>query len=375
MKIVFLIYSNGMGGAEKRYLNLFNYLVKNSAHDYTFILNHELYHLYQRCGYSFENKKRMVKIGTGLFFRKNIFYPTRFNRLKAGIILFSRLINRQLKNIYQKYDFDITYAILGGVRFLHIPCVRKTHRVAAYVDPTFDFIEKSRRIRANINDAQALDILHESLKTELIKRGINRSENMYVADFSFVNYSKTAIEKKEPIIAFSTRLTPGKGIRELLATIEVSLQRLPPSAKFIIMGTGKLQREVNNFAKKIGSRQVNYLGFVENPINILSKSLIFLSLQHLNNYPSQSLLEAMACGNAIIASDVGETYKLVDEEVGFRVPLDPQKISEKIIWLLNHREEAIKMGLAARKRVMTEHTVERYKEHVGKIYKNLIGQQ
>lgn len=374
MKIAFLIYSNGIGGAEKRYLSLFNYLVKNSAHDYTFILNHELYHLYQRCGCYLENE-RIIKIGTGLLLRKNIFYPTRFNRLRAGIILFSRLINRQLKNIYQKYDFDITHAILGGVRFLHIPCVRKTDRVAAYVDSTFEFIEKSRKIKTNINDAEALDILHDSLKKELIKRGINRSENMYAADFSFIDYSETMVAKKEPIIAFSTRLIPGKGIRELLATIELSLQKLPPSAKFIIMGTGEWRGQVNDFVKKIRSRQVSYPGFVENPVNILSKSLIFLSLQHLNNYPSQSLLEAMACGNAIIASDVGETDKLIDEEVGFRVPLNPQKISEKIIWLLNHREKAIEMGRAARKRVMSEHTVERYKEHVEIIYKNLIGRK
>lgn len=375
MKIAFLIYSNGIGGAEKRYLNLFNYLVKNSAHDYTFILNQELYYLYQRCGCHLEAKERIIKIGTGLFFRKNIFYPTTFNKLRAGIILLSRLINRQLKNIYKKYDFDITHAILGGVRFLNIPSVRKTYRVAAYVDSTFDFIEKSRRIRANINDAQALDILHKSLKKELIKRGINRPENMYVADFSFIDYSKTAIEKKEPIIAFSTRLTHWKGVRELLATIEVSLQKLPPSAQFIIMGTGKWQGEVNDFVKKVGSGRVSYLGFVENPTNILSKSLIFLSLQHLNNYPSQSLLEAMACGNAIIASDVGETYKLVDEKIGFRVSLNPQEISEKIIWLLNHRKEAEEMGLAARKRVVMEHTVERYKEHIEKIYESLIGRK
>lgn len=48
----------------------------------------------------------------------------------------------------------------------------------------------------------------------------------------------------------------------------------------------------------------------------LKKSYIFLSLQDYDNYPSQSLIEAMSFGCTIIATDFGETSKLVKVENG-----------------------------------------------------------
>lgn len=47
--------------------------------------------------------------------------------------------------------------------------------------------------------------------------------------------------------------------------------------------------------------------------NILRESYIFLSLQDYDNYPSQSLIEAMLFGCTIIATDFGETKKMVKE--------------------------------------------------------------
>ncbi|PWS21862.1 hypothetical protein DKP78_21375, partial [Enterococcus faecium] len=57
---------------------------------------------------------------------------------------------------------------------------------------------------------------------------------------------------------------------------------------------------------------------------IFSRSSIFVSLQRTENYPSQSLLEAMAARNAVVATRVGETAKLVrHQETGLLVTSDP----------------------------------------------------
>ena len=44
----------------------------------------------------------------------------------------------------------------------------------------------------------------------------------------------------------------------------------------------------------------------DTPYEVLAQNKDILSLQKTNNYPSQSLLEAMASGCAIIATDVGD---------------------------------------------------------------------
>ena len=62
-------------------------------------------------------------------------------------------------------------------------------------------------------------------------------------------------------------------------------------------------------------------------------------------------LEAMACGTPVIASEVGGLAYLVrDGETGFTIPAEePDKLCDKLSWLLNDRELHEKMsGLAAK---------------------------
>ena len=56
-------------------------------------------------------------------------------------------------------------------------------------------------------------------------------------------------------------------------------------------------------------------GFVDTK-NYLADAEVFLSLQDITNYPSQSLLEAIASGCYIIATNTGDTELLVNEKFG-----------------------------------------------------------
>jgi glycosyltransferase involved in cell wall biosynthesis len=105
-----------------------------------------------------------------------------------------------------------------------------------------------------------------------------------------------------------------------------------------------------------------------NPPELLSETLIFLSLQQYDNYPSQSVLEAMACGCAVIATDVGNTARIVDSEVGYRVPFDAREIAKQAHALLQDPLEARAKGEQGRKKVMKEYTVEKYAEFVESMY-------
>jgi glycosyltransferase involved in cell wall biosynthesis len=56
------------------------------------------------------------------------------------------------------------------------------------------------------------------------------------------------------------------------------------------------------------------------PEKVLRRSKIIMSLQRFTNYPSRSLLEAMACGNLPVITDVGESRLLATEEFAEFVP-------------------------------------------------------
>lgn len=116
-----------------------------------------------------------------------------------------------------------------------------------------------------------------------------------------------------------------------------------------------------------GSRIPNIPGAeivrTENSFEFLSRSKIFLSLQKKNNYPSQSLLEAMVCECAVVATDVGETRRIVDEECAVLIPYDATSLRDAIFFLISNPEKAMEIGRNARERIIKHHTIERYMEY------------
>ncbi len=66
----------------------------------------------------------------------------------------------------------------------------------------------------------------------------------------------------------------------------------------------------------------------ENIDKLLKDSYIFLSLQDYDNYPSQSLIEAMAHGCSVIATNFGDTSKIV--KVNYNNYLIEKDVSELV---------------------------------------------
>jgi glycosyltransferase involved in cell wall biosynthesis len=69
----------------------------------------------------------------------------------------------------------------------------------------------------------------------------------------------------------------------------------------------------------------------------------------------QTLLEGMACGTPVVATNVASLPEVVVHgETGFIVePNDPEALRGRIRWLLDHPPEAASMGAAGRRRVLS----------------------
>jgi glycosyltransferase involved in cell wall biosynthesis len=92
-----------------------------------------------------------------------------------------------------------------------------------------------------------------------------------------------------------------------------------PDAKLILIGKGELKTKIENEVGVINhqyGKNVIELVTDEKLVEVLSSSKLFLSLQDYDNYPSQSLMEAMVFCNSIISFNNGDTNKLVKEELG-----------------------------------------------------------
>lgn len=178
----------------------------------------------------------------------------------------------------------------------------------------------------------------------------------HVAPCSFTDYANVISAKNRDIdILMLARFVPGKGY-ELLEEVDPFLK----GYNFHVCGFGR--RPIQLQSAKIYN--------TERPFEVLGRTKVFLSLQTSNNYPSQSLLEAMASGCAIIATDVGETRKLLDKTCAMLIPPCSNKLLVAIEALMGDPSAREALGSAARDRVLSTQTVSAYADY---FEKDLLG--
>jgi glycosyltransferase involved in cell wall biosynthesis len=109
-------------------------------------------------------------------------------------------------------------------------------------------------------------------------------------------------------------------------------------------------------------------GFATDLAPLFARSSVFVSCQRHENLGSSSLLEAMASGNAVVATDVGETRQIVDPAVGVRVPGDPEAIAGAVCALLADPNRTGALGSAARQRVLERYGPGPYLDRLLTVY-------
>lgn len=119
-----------------------------------------------------------------------------------------------------------------------------------------------------------------------------------------------------------------------------------PSIHYIIAGQGPLNTYLSNLAKDLQiSNQLHLLGYRENIPSILKSADIFVFPSYREGL-SLSLMEAMAMGKPVIASDIRGNKDLIDVNMGgylFR-PNDFAKLSVKINELIKNVNDQIDFG-------------------------------
>jgi len=165
------------------------------------------------------------------------------------------------------------------------------------------------------------------------------------------------------------RLAPQKGFAYLLQAIPLVL-REHPETHFAFAGDGPLEAELKGLATELGvSERCHFLGFRRDIPEVLAACDIFV-LPSLWEGLSITLLEAMAAGKPIVATDIKGNREVITDEVnGLLVrPKDSVELARAIIELIEDRERARLLGERARRtverhfneRAMLEKTLQAY---------------
>jgi glycosyltransferase involved in cell wall biosynthesis len=124
------------------------------------------------------------------------------------------------------------------------------------------------------------------------------------------------------LIVFVGRMTPAKGVRELLAAWRSLVER-DPAVYLAIVGDGALRDELKRAAgESEAGRRVLLPGAVPAAVvaSWMQASDVVCLPSHTEGYPNV-LVEALACGRPVVATPVGGVLEIVDESSGILTPL------------------------------------------------------
>lgn len=386
-----LLVNNKLGGSERRYARFFITASQMGADIFLFI-NPALYALEVAAGVRIDRYQTVIRL------------PTRCNRLLCGGRLLpfeiphnthERWFNYRLA-LARKLDFLLN---IGDVwRLAHRLQLTHLHTVVSGILMGLPFFF-SRRFKTIIavpavdlrtmaprkigglplflyllswllRRCDAIDAVSPTVKENLIRKRVS-AEKIQVAPCTFTDYEHfIPVLEKQDWVVFAGRFIEVKNPLLFVQAIP-QVRKAHPEIRFLILGNGPLQSDIEQQIAQLGIGEATSVRYEVDLAPLLAQSKVFVSVQADENYSSQALLEAMACQNAVVASDVGETYRWVDKETGIRIENTPESLAAAIIMLFDNPEVLKLKGERARERVLQEHTAERFAHHLLDIYAEL----
>ena len=195
-----------------------------------------------------------------------------------------------------------------------------------------------------LNPDDPKDLLYQNniqVKEVHILGGIGINLNSY-------SYSSKSLEENITFI-FVGRLLKEKGIKEFIDAAKI-VKFQYPSAKFVVLGAiddsnlGSLTAA--DVKGLVESNLIIYPGRVDNVVEWLENSDVFVLPSYYREGIPKSTQEAMAIGRPVITTDVpGCRETVIDGVNGFIVPKwNPQALAEKMIYFIENPEKINEMG-------------------------------
>ncbi len=181
--------------------------------------------------------------------------------------------------------------------------------------------------------------------------------------------------KADKLFLYQGRLAAEKNVEALLKAWRKC--QMPEGCKLAIVGTGPLLAGLKTFYGSDPS--IIWMGYIadeQRRIDILRGTDVFI-LPSLVEGLSLSLLEAMSCGVACIATDVGADGEVIENGAG--IILDSHKVTSQLCTLLplfvDHPEMAKIIGIKARQRVLERYTLVKNIDRLEVLYEQTMSQQ
>jgi glycosyltransferase involved in cell wall biosynthesis len=175
---------------------------------------------------------------------------------------------------------------------------------------------------------------------EVLSRISGRSDvrvvNNFIADESIIGVGRCAESKSN--LLFLGRIEKSKGIYELIDAAAIVKEKAP-GVRFVLAGAGEIDQAKERCLEKQVTDMVEFTGWIEGDEKLaLFQSAACFVLPSHRELQSIAVIEALAAGLPIVASDISGIREMVEDGVnGFLIrPGHARRLAEKIIQLLGN---------------------------------------
>jgi glycosyltransferase involved in cell wall biosynthesis len=288
-------------------------------------------------------------------------FPLDLEEVFSSILKLARFLKKEKVDLINAHGYRDHFVSAVAARMAGIPAlVRTKHNHIPLKSGVF-----SRFIYGRLTSRVVA--ISEEIRNVLIKSGLQPEHVTTI--YSAVNLNHFSSKPRNQalikefnlppdclIIGTVARLSERKGIHFLLEAVKILVQNNKRFGCLIVGGGGsKSHKKIDILkaqAESLGiSQQVVFAGRRDDIPEILSLMDIFV-LPSLAEGLGRSLLEAMAAGKAVIASNIGGIPEAVEDgETGILVPPeDGGALAQALASLLDNPEKAEAMGRSGRKR-------------------------
>jgi glycosyltransferase involved in cell wall biosynthesis len=298
------------------------------------------------------------------------YYFPRTLSAAAKLRAFRRLVRELRPEVVHSYSFYTNFAAYWGARGIHIIALGSVRN-----DFTLDKESAGSwlgRLSARWPHNQ---ICNSSAAAETARRSQSHfvPRRLYVVrnglDLERFRSFPMATERPVCILGVGYLLPYKRWDRLLTAALELKQRGFDCLIR--IAGDGPLRQDLEKQAQDLGvAGRVEFIGHTDDIPSLLADATFLVHTSDNEGCPN-AVMEAMACGRAVVATDAGDVPSLVEDgKTGFIVHRgDTTTLVERIMRLITDRELCRCMGEAGRAKAEGEFAMDRLVEETLAVYR------